>query len=131
MNETNEYILNTIKNGVWSGFYTPEDVNRLIDDVLEEDADDAVLRAAVLPEFDKKASAERSWPDTTECDRLDDAFTELECRTVSLRCITLALRCPTALRTCRRGCTCAVVTLRTDIAFIIGKTSNVRLQPEG
>jgi len=35
MSNTNEYILNAIKNWVWSGFYSPDQVEALIDDILE------------------------------------------------------------------------------------------------
>jgi hypothetical protein len=52
----------------------------MIDDILEDDADAAMLRAAVAPEFDKKSAAEASWPDTTDCDRLDRAFDKLNSR---------------------------------------------------
>ena len=36
-----------------------------------------MLRAAIAPEFERKAAAEKSWPEVTDCDRLDDAFEEL------------------------------------------------------
>ena len=82
MNETDAYILNAIKDWVWSGFYSPDEVDEMIDDILEDDADEAMLRSAVAPEFDKKAAAEASWPATTDCDRLDQAFEELNSRGV-------------------------------------------------
>jgi hypothetical protein len=82
MSETDKYILDAIKNWVWSGFYSPDEVDAMIDDILEDDADEAMLRAAVPPEFDKKAAAEASWPNTTDCDRLDQAFEELNARGV-------------------------------------------------
>src|SRR5262245_49216644 len=74
MNDTEKYILDTIKTCVWSGFYDEDDVQQVIDDVLEEEADEEMLRAAVAPEFEKKAAAERTWPAETDCDRLDQAF---------------------------------------------------------
>lgn len=73
----NNYILDTIKTWVWSGFYAPDDVDGMIDDILEDGADEASLRAAVGPEFARKNAAEASWPDTTDCDRLDHAFAAL------------------------------------------------------
>jgi hypothetical protein len=82
MSEADDYILDAIRNWVWSGFYSPDEVNALIDDILEDDADEAMLRAAVAPEFERKAAAEASWPDTTDCDRLDHAFEELNARGV-------------------------------------------------
>lgn len=77
MNDTDRYILNAIKAWIWSGFYGPNEVDQMIDDILEEDADEAFLRSAVEPEFEKKAVAEASWPSETDCDRLDQAFKEL------------------------------------------------------
>ena len=77
MNYTTRYILDAIQSHVWSGFDSPADVHRLIDDLLEGDADEALLRAAVGPEFARKAAAEATWPPTTDCDRLDAAFETL------------------------------------------------------
>jgi hypothetical protein len=82
MSEADEYILDAIKKWVWSGFYSPSDVNAMIDDILEPDADEAMLRAAVQPEFEKKITAEESWPVETDCDRLDAAFDDLNSRGV-------------------------------------------------
>jgi hypothetical protein len=55
MSEADEYILNAIDNWVWSGFYSPDEADAMIDDILEDDADEAMLRAAVAPEFERKA----------------------------------------------------------------------------
>jgi hypothetical protein len=77
MSDPNSYILAQIKTAVWSGFSTPEDVYQMIEEILEEGADEATLRAAVLPEFRKKRAAEKTWPVSTDCDRLDDAFVDL------------------------------------------------------
>lgn len=77
MNDTDKYILDTIKTCVWSGFYDADDVHQIIDDILEEDADETMLRSAVAPEFEQKAVAEASWPNETDCDRLDQAFAKL------------------------------------------------------
>jgi hypothetical protein len=78
MNESDKYILDQIRKHIWSGFYTPEEVDEMIDDILEEDADEPMLRAAVKPEFIKKTEAEKSWPATTDCERLDLAFKALD-----------------------------------------------------
>lgn len=80
MNDTTRYILDAIQSRVWSGFSSPADVERLIDDLLEGDADEALLRAAVGPEFASKEAAEATWPPTTDCDRLDAAFAALDAR---------------------------------------------------
>ncbi len=77
MNDTDKYILSAIRTWVWSGFYGPDEVDQMIDDMLEERADEAFLRSAVASEFEKKAAAERAWPDETDCDRLDRAFETL------------------------------------------------------
>jgi len=77
MNETEQYILNAIKVWVWSGFYSPDEVQDMIGDILEDAADENKVRGAVAPEFEKKAIAEISWPQITDCDRLDEAFSDL------------------------------------------------------
>ena len=77
MNDTTRYILDAIRSHVWSGFDSPADVHRVIDDLLEGDADEGLLRAAVGPEFARKQAAEKAWPQTTDCDRLDAAFETL------------------------------------------------------
>ncbi len=77
MNDATRYILDAIQSHVWSGFDSPADVDRLIDDLLEGDADEAFLRAAVGPEFARKQVAEATWPQTTDCDQLDAAFETL------------------------------------------------------
>ena len=77
MNDTTRYILDAIHSHVWSGFDSPADVDRVIDDLLEGDADEAFLRAAIGPEFARKRAAEATWPTVTDCDRLDAAFEKL------------------------------------------------------
>ena len=78
MRETNDYVLGCIKTWVWSGFYGPEDIQEMVGDVLEHDADEAMLRAAVGSELAAKATAEEAWPRVTDCDRLDAVFAELD-----------------------------------------------------
>jgi hypothetical protein len=78
LNEVDQYIFEAIKTHVWSGFYTPGELQRIIDDLLEQGADEAWLRAAVLPEFERKAADEANWPAITDCNRLDAAFESLE-----------------------------------------------------
>ncbi len=51
MNDATRYILDAIQSHVWSGFDSPGDVDQLIDDLLEGDADETFLRAAVGPEL--------------------------------------------------------------------------------
>ena len=82
MTKTDRYILDAIRKWVWSGFYSPDEVNGMIDDILEADADEQMLRAAVAPEFARKTEAEKGWPAVTDCDRLDAAFDALASRGV-------------------------------------------------
>ena len=45
---------------------TAGQVSEMIDDILDEDGNESLVRAAVQPEFEKKRSAEASWPEVTE-----------------------------------------------------------------
>ena len=69
-----------IRYYVWSGYYGPDEVFDIIDDeVFEGDGEDeAWLRTAIRRAFRKKRAAERTWPEITDCDRLDRAFEELQ-----------------------------------------------------
>ncbi len=78
LSETDEYILDEIRKRVWSGFYTHDEIDEMIDDILEDDANETMLRAAIKPELRKKKEAEKSWPKQTDCDRLNSVFNELE-----------------------------------------------------
>ena len=80
LNDTDKYILDAIRKKVWSGFYTPDEVDSMVDDLLEGDAHEDFLREAIAPEFAKKREAEKTWPEQTDCDRLDAAFRALEQR---------------------------------------------------
>jgi hypothetical protein len=82
LNETDRYILNAIRKWVWSGFYTADEVDFMIDDILEDDAHEEFLREAVAPEFAKKSEAEKNWPEKSDCDRLDSVFGALEKRNI-------------------------------------------------
>lgn len=78
MTETEEHILTTIRTWVWSGFYTLEEVREMVDDLLEDGVDTAMVRGSIDNEFGEKAAAELTWPRRTDCDRLDEAFSRLE-----------------------------------------------------
>ncbi|MBA4388768.1 MAG: hypothetical protein C0404_12355 [Verrucomicrobia bacterium] len=80
MTETDKYILDAIRKWVWSGFYSSDEVDSMIDDLLENDANERMLRASVVPEFAKKREAEKTWPSITDCDRLGTVFAALEKR---------------------------------------------------
>lgn len=77
MNDTETYIIDSIKTWVWSGFYTQDEVQEMIDDIIEDGVDVDKIRSTVAPEFEKKAIAEKSWPEVTDCDRLDQFFGNL------------------------------------------------------
>ncbi len=80
MNESEKYIYDAIKESVWRGFDSPADVQQMVSDILEDDADEKMLRNAVLTEFSKKKEAEKSWPKTTDVDKLRIAFSKLKKR---------------------------------------------------
>ena len=80
MNDLDKYLLESIKLFVWTGFNTLDDVHTSLDTILEEGADEVMLRSAIQSEFEKKRKAEMSWPKTTDCDRLDIAFDNLRQR---------------------------------------------------
>ena len=75
--ETEKYIASKIHMWVWSGFYSRDDVNENLNDILEEDVDEAKLRQLIAEEFSAKLTQELNWPITTDCDRLDLVFREL------------------------------------------------------
>ena len=77
MDDSNEYVANSIRMWVWSGFYTYEDMDEMVDDIIEEDCDVAALKALILPELQRKLDAELTWPPLTACDRLDSVFYRL------------------------------------------------------
>jgi len=78
MNQDTQDLLDRVRVSIWSGFDTPQDVHELIDDLLDGDADEAAVRASIQPEFVRKAAAEATWPEVTDCDRLDTAFRQLD-----------------------------------------------------
>ncbi len=79
LNDTGERI----RLMIWSGFYTPEDVFEAISeeylDPYELSADDrAWIDAKAEEEADAKLEAEEDWPETTDWDRLDAAFNDMD-----------------------------------------------------
>jgi len=77
VNDTEIYILESAKKWVWSGYYLPDEVHEMLDDILEEVDEDA-MRQAIDAEFARKAEEEKTWPSVTDCDRLDSAFIQLD-----------------------------------------------------
>ncbi|MEO0558127.1 MAG: hypothetical protein AAF170_08075 [Bacteroidota bacterium] len=78
MNQGTRELAERVRLAIWSGFYTPDEVLELIDNFSNAAADEAGIRAMVGPEFARKAAAEATWPEVTDCDRLDLAFERLD-----------------------------------------------------
>lgn len=84
MNEDESEITEVLRYWIWSGFYSEDEVQEMIDDLLEEEAEEGVLvdeeelRDHISAEFERKMDAEADWPDVTDCDRLDAVFAALE-----------------------------------------------------
>jgi hypothetical protein len=81
---TQEDILSWIRSLVWSGEYDEEEVALQIRDQLgkDDEFDEGWLRTAIRTEADSKRKAEATWPEVTDVDRLDRAFTVLEAQGV-------------------------------------------------
>jgi Domain of unknown function (DUF6891) len=66
---------------VWSGFFNEADLGVYLADLAyDPDAKDIAgeIESHARAEISKKREAEKAWPDTTDCDRLDAAFQALE-----------------------------------------------------
>jgi hypothetical protein len=70
-------VSGTIRTWIWSGFHTPEDVEEMLSDILDEGTDEGPALRLAQVEFATKRRAEKGWPATTDCDRLDRAFESL------------------------------------------------------
>jgi hypothetical protein len=77
MNKSEKYIANSIKSWVWSGFYDRDRIHEMIEDIMEDDADETMLRRLIDSELEKRHSEEQNWPEETDCDRLDKVFAML------------------------------------------------------
>lgn len=78
-----------IPGQVWSGFCTLEEILEAALEATEEgqysdeppdEVDEELVSKLIQDEFDKKAEAERTWADETDCDRLTKAFETLTSR---------------------------------------------------
>lgn len=75
----NPHVIHAIKQLVWSGFFEEE---RILEIIMEEmfepgEIDEALTLSQIKSEFAQKIRDEASWPTITDCDRLDQIFSEL------------------------------------------------------
>jgi hypothetical protein len=77
MSKSDEHVLNCIKRWVWSGYYSSDRINEMINDVLDPTCDEKLLRAAIATEIAAKLASEKDWPTVTDCEKLDSGFYEL------------------------------------------------------
>ncbi|UYK66619.1 hypothetical protein NG831_21435 [Xanthomonas sacchari] len=77
MNESDAYVYDEIRKWVWSGFYSQDEIQEMLEDILEDDCDETMLRASVASQWQAKQQAEQTWPAQTDCDRLDALFERL------------------------------------------------------
>lgn len=85
MNEFEEEYWEQLHTLIWTGFYNLDQLSEVLQDMiedhsyqeLEEPADQPMLQQKVEREFQRKIEEEKSWPETTDCDRLNTAFEEM------------------------------------------------------
>lgn len=77
MTDSEQHVADSIAQWVWSGFYTRDDIEQMMDDIVDDDCDVDALRSLIGPKLREKQKAERSWPALTDCDRLDKVFYDL------------------------------------------------------
>src|SRR4051794_388332 len=77
-NET--VALDAVRQLVWSGFYDADEIVTSINETIfwQNEIDQHWLRAEIQKEFRRKRAEEETWPGTTVCDQLDQAFALLE-----------------------------------------------------
>ena len=72
-----------IRSLIWSGFYTPDDVFEIISEDLNDpyalSADDRTWIEETTERLaEQKTAEEANWPETTDWERLDEAFDRLD-----------------------------------------------------
>lgn len=70
----NNYSRDSLRTWIHSGWYTPAQVNSMLDDIIEDSDYEAALREFIQMEFETHDADEASWPRETDCDRLESAF---------------------------------------------------------
>jgi hypothetical protein len=78
--QAEEDTLSMLKVWVWSGFHSEADAAGMLEDHLSEEAafiNPEAIRKALASEFKTKLAVEKSWPQETDCDRLDRVFETL------------------------------------------------------
>ena len=74
MTDSKQHVADSVRQWVWSGFYTHGDIEQMMDDIVDDDCDVDELRSLIGPCLREKQRAERQWPAVTDCDRLDKVF---------------------------------------------------------
>lgn len=74
MTDSEQHVADSVRQWVWSGFYTHGDIEQMMDDIVDDDCDVDELRSLIGPCLREKQRAERQWPAVTDCDRLDKVF---------------------------------------------------------
>ena len=68
-----------VENWIWYGFHSDDEIDALIEEgaVAGDGFDVAAVKAFAVSTFAKKRTTETTWPQTTDCDKLDRAFLRL------------------------------------------------------
>ncbi|MGL4511466.1 MAG: DUF6891 domain-containing protein [Lacipirellulaceae bacterium] len=78
MADAEETAREYVERYVRYGFYRPADVEEIVgDDVLGGELPRTRVRALVKAEVARQKAEQESWPEVTDCDRLDQAFAAL------------------------------------------------------
>ena len=77
MTDIEQHVADSVRQWVWSGFYTHSDIEQMIADIVDDDCDVDELKSLIGPRLREKQRVERQWPAHTDCDRLDQVFHDL------------------------------------------------------
>lgn len=82
--EDEAVALEAVRRYVWSGMHDAEEIVEIIDESVFEPGqiDHDWLRAEIGKAFQQKRDEEETWPEVTDCDRLDAVFESLNERGV-------------------------------------------------